>query len=554
MFFLPTYYIVYISTLIGRFFVKRFYLMASDSKANKVSILPSLLSFLSDYGRTVLVRPILSYLLHPITLPVEEISIYNKEDAIKEYEENPIALYARIQENIETYNEKYDIVLCDGVDIESETQAFDELLSLSIPVTLGLPIIQVQSVADTRFLYAKATILARNAELQQKNISPVATIVCGFDGSEEEEKVLLTEWNKTCQGELILLKGNTLTKETADAVWNAILSYKDTVISPLGFELNVIEKAKKNKKTIVIPEGEDDRVIEATSILSKQSIASIILLGNPEKITARAKELGLFFEDVVCISPEHSEYFEDYVSTYYELRQHKGITQERAREVMKSHPYFATMMVYKGHADGMVGGALHTTADTIRPSLEFIKTKPGISVVSSAFIMNIKNSLAVFADCAVNTNPTAQQLCDIAMSSIETARSFGIEPKVAMLSYSTGTSGSGPDVTLVEEATKLLKEALPSTPIDGPIQFDAAVDTTVAKLKLPHSVVAGEANVFIFPNLSASNIGYKAVQRCANASAYGPFLQGLNKPVNDLSRGCSVNDIVITVAITALCI
>ena len=221
---------------------------------------------------------------------------------------------------------------------------------------------------------------------------------------------------------------------------------------------------------------------------------------------------------------------------------------------MKSHPYFATMMVYKGHADGMVGGALHTTADTIRPSLEFIKTKPGISVVSSAFIMNIKNSLAVFADCAVNTNPTAQQLCDIAVSSIETARSFGIEPKVAMLSYSTGTSGSGPDVTLVEEATKLLKEALPSTPIDGPIQFDAAVDTTVAKLKLPHSAVAGEANVFIFPNLSASNIGYKAVQRCANASAYGPFLQGLNKPVNDLSRGCSVNDIVITVAITALCI
>ena len=532
--------------------MKKFYVMASDSKANKVSLLPSLLSFLSDYGRTVLIRPILSYLLHPINLPVEEISIYNKEDAIKEYDTNPLSFYAHIQDHINKQSNNYDIILCDGIDIEPQTQAFDELLSLDIPITLGLPIIQIQSVSDLPFLQAKMTILARNVELCQKNIFPVATIICGFEGTVEEEQRLLAEWKKEGNGELILLKTSVLTKETADTIWHAIINYKDIRISPLGFELNVIEKAKKHIKTVVIPEGEDDRVIEAASILAQQAIADIILLGNPQKIQSRAKELQLSFDNVICIEPEKSEYFEDYASTYYELRQHKGMTQERAREVMKSHPYFATMMVYKGHASAMVGGALHTTADTIRPSLEFIKTKPGISVVSSAFIMNIKNSLAIFADCAVNTNPTAQQLCDIAISSIETATSFGIEPKVAMLSYSTGTSGSGPDVTLVEEATKLLQDALPNIPIDGPIQFDAAVDKTVAKLKLPHSSVAGEANVFIFPNLSASNIGYKAVQRCANASAYGPFLQGLNKPVNDLSRGCSVNDIVITVAITTL--
>lgn len=534
--------------------MKKLYVMASDSKANKVAILPSLLSCLSDYGRTVLIRPILSYLLHPVSLPVEEISIYNKEDAIKEYDKNPINFYSHIQQKIEEYDNTYDIVLCDGVEIEQQTQAFDELLSIDIPITLGLPIIQIQSVNELSFLYAKATILARNTELQQKHVFPLVTIVCDFEGTDEEKNSLLSEWKKSAHGELIILKGNVLTKDVAETIWNAVINYKNTTISPLGFERTVIEKAKKNVRTIVIPEGEDDRVIEATSILSTESIATIILLGNPDKIQARAQELQLPFDNVTCISPQDSEYFEEYVATYYELRKHKGMTQERAREVMKSHPYFATMMVYKGHADGMVGGALHTTADTIRPSLEFIKTKPNISVVSSAFIMNIKNSLAVFADCAVNPNPTPQQLCDIAISSIETARSFGIEPKVAMLSYSTGTSGSGPDVTLVDEATQLLKKALPSTPIDGPIQFDAAVDSTVAKLKLPHSTVAGEANVFIFPNLSASNIGYKAVQRCADASAYGPFLQGLNKPVNDLSRGCSANDIVITVAITALCI
>lgn len=526
--------------------------MACDSNTNKATMLPSLLSLFSDYGRIILIKPILSYLLHPVTLPIEEISIYNKEDAIEKYNNNPILFYENIKAEIEKYKDTYDILLCDGPAIEKQTEALDEFLSTDIPTTLRMPIVQIQSVAELSFSFAKATILARNNELKQKNIVPVATIVSYFDATEEEKKSLLSIWKKEGVGELILINDKVLTKEDANTLWNAIIQYEDVIVSPLGFELTVIEKAKKNVKTIVLPEGEDDRVIEAASIITNNSIAHVILLGNPDVITERAKELNFSLELVTIVNPEESQYFEDYASTYTELRKHKGVTLEQAREVMKNLPYFATMMVYKGHADGMVGGALHTTADTIRPSLEFIKTKEGISVVSSAFIMNIKNSLAVFADCAVNPNPTEQQLSDIASSSIATAKAFGINPKVAMLSYSTGNSGSGPDVTLVENATKLLKEAFPNVPIDGPIQFDAAVDKNVAKLKLPNSNVAGEANVFIFPNLSASNIGYKAVQRSANASAYGPFLQGLRKPVNDLSRGCSVNDIVITVAITAL--
>ena len=223
-----------------------------------------------------------------------------------------------------------------------------------------------------------------------------------------------------------------------------------------------------------------------------------------------------------------------------------------ARDTMTDVSYFGTMMVHRGLADGMVSGAVHTTAHTIRPSLEFVKTKPGISIVSSVFFMCLADRVMVYGDCAVVPDPTAEQLADIAISSAETASAFGIEPRVAMLSYSTGESGSGADVDRVREATRLVRMRRPDLKVEGPIQYDAAVDATVAKVKLPGSEVAGHATVFIFPDLNAGNNAYKAVQRAANAVAIGPVLQGLNKPVNDLSRGALVTDIVNTIAITAI--
>ena len=246
------------------------------------------------------------------------------------------------------------------------------------------------------------------------------------------------------------------------------------------------------------------------------------------------------------------EKFEEYAETYAELRKAKGVTIERARDVMSDATYFATMMVKKDDADGMVSGAVNTTAHTIRPAFEFIKTKPGFSVVSSVFLMCLKDRVLAFGDCAVNPNPTSQQLAEIALASAHTAKVFGIDPRVAMLSYSTGTSGKGADVDVVVEATKIAQEKAPELALEGPLQYDAAIDPTVAKTKLPDSKVAGQATVFIFPDLNTGNNTYKAVQRAANAVAIGPVLQGLNKPVNDLSRGCTVPDIVNTVAITAI--
>lgn len=323
-------------------------------------------------------------------------------------------------------------------------------------------------------------------------------------------------------------------------------------MTPMMFELNLIERAKAHKMRIVLAEGEEPRILQATDILLRREVADIILLGNEDKINKLARELHLDVSKATIIDPTTSPKFEDYAATYAELRKAKGVTIERARDVMSDATYFATMMVKKDDADGMVSGAVNTTAHTIRPAFEFIKTKPGYSVVSSVFLMCLKDRVLVFGDCAVNPNPTSQQLAEIAVASADTAKVFGIEPRVAMLSYSTGTSGKGADVDVVVEATALAKEKAPQLSLEGPLQYDAAIDPTVAKTKLPNSKVAGKATVFIFPDLNTGNNTYKAVQRAAEAVAIGPVLQGLNKPVNDLSRGCTVPDIVSTVAITAI--
>ncbi len=324
-----------------------------------------------------------------------------------------------------------------------------------------------------------------------------------------------------------------------------------TKITPKMFEFNLIERASSQRMRIVLPEGAEDRILHATDILLRRNVAEIILLGKVEEVTTKIVDLGLDI-DVSIIQPELFPKFEEYVQTYYELRRKKGISLEQARDTMSDPTYFGTMMVHKGDADGMVSGSINTTAHTIRPAFEFVKTRPGASIVSSVFLMCLKDRVLVFGDCAVNTNPTAEELADIAISSAHTARVFGVEPKVAMLSYSTGSSGKGADVEKVIEATRIAKERAPELLLEGPLQYDAAIDPDVARTKLPGSKVAGQATIFIFPDLNTGNNTYKAVQRAADAVAIGPVLQGLNKPVNDLSRGCTVADIVNTVAITAI--
>lgn len=335
-------------------------------------------------------------------------------------------------------------------------------------------------------------------------------------------------------------------------IGNRIVTTRPTRITPMMFEFELLERAKQNKMRVVLAEGEEERILRAADILLRREVADIILLGDAGKIGTKIGELGLDLDGARIIQPDRAPQFDDYARTYYELRKAKGINEEQARDRMLDPTYFATMMVYKDDADGMVSGSINTTAHTIRPAFEFIKTKKGCSIVSSVFLMCLKDRVLAFGDCAVNPNPTAQQLAEIAIASAHTAKVFGIEPRVAMLSYSTGTSGKGADVDVVVEATKIAKEIAPDLLLEGPIQYDAAIDPDVARTKLPDSKVAGKATVFIFPDLNTGNNTYKAVQRAAGAIAIGPVLQGLNKPVNDLSRGCTVPDIVNTVAITAV--
>lgn len=321
-------------------------------------------------------------------------------------------------------------------------------------------------------------------------------------------------------------------------------------VSPESFERFLTTKAAASGAHIVLPEGEDDRILAAAAQL--KGIVELTILGDVDAITARARELELDLSEVHLVDPSRDPRAEEFAEAFAQLRKKKGVTLEQARETMKDISYFATMMIQLGYADGMVSGAAHTTAHTIRPALQVIKTVPEASIVSSIFLMVLPGKLWAFGDCAVNTNPTAQQLGEIAVVSARTAASFGIDPKVAMLSYSTIDSGSGPDVDRALEALEQARSLDPALAVDGPLQFDAAVTPEVALKKAPESPVAGHATVFVFPDLEAGNIAYKAVQRTSGALAIGPILQGLRKPVNDLSRGATVPDIVNTVAVTAI--
>ena len=335
---------------------------------------------------------------------------------------------------------------------------------------------------------------------------------------------------------------------------NDLITFQSDIFTPRMFQYNLLQRALKDKKHIVLPEGYDERVLRATARLVDAQVVEITLIGEADEIREQIDKLDipLDLSKIHIVSPSTSPHFEDYARTLYELRKHKNVNMQMARDMMEDVSYFGTMMIYKGHADGMVSGAVHTTQHTLRPALQFIKTKPGVNIVSSVFFMCLEDRVCIFGDCAINPNPNAEQLAEIAISSAITAQDFGIEPKVAMLSYSSGVSGKGADVDKVRTATEIAKAKMPNLKIEGPIQYDAAVDMRIGKSKLPESEVAGQASVLIFPDLNTGNNTYKAVQRETGALAIGPMLQGLNKPVNDLSRGCTSDDIYSTVIITAI--
>lgn len=338
----------------------------------------------------------------------------------------------------------------------------------------------------------------------------------------------------------------------ADTLLGLLDVERTSVVTPLMFEYSLIERARTDRRHIVLPEGDDDRILRAAATVLSRGIADITILGEEIEVRSRAIGLGLDIQRAQVLSSFDDVLRLKFSDEYYRLRQHKGVTLDRARDTVTDPSYFGVLMVHLGLADGMVSGAAHTTAQTVRPAFEIIKTKPDVSIVSSVFLMALADRVLVYGDCAVIPDPTAEQLVDIAVSAAHTATQFGIEPRIAMLSYSTGESGTGADVDKVRTATVMLQKRLQGVPIDGPIQYDAAADVAIARAKLPDSEVAGRATVFIFPDLNTGNNTYKAVQRSAGAVAIGPIMQGLRLPVNDLSRGATVQDIVNTVAITAI--
>ncbi|MBA3718166.1 MAG: phosphate acetyltransferase [Actinobacteria bacterium] len=430
------------------------------------------------------------------------------------------------------------IVPADRPDILAATVA--STVSPEIPSVAGVLLTGGQELADgTRRLLANTPFPVLEVHALTHEAAAAVQSVRGRLGPEDEGKIAAA---------LGLFEASVDTDELAER----IALDRPARVTPIMFEYELIERAKAVPRKIVLPEGDDERILRAAEILLRRGVVDLTILGVAAELRARAASLGVDISGAELVDPLTSPLRENFALKYYELRKHKGATEELAYDRVANPSYFGTMLVHTGAADGMVSGAAHTTADTIRPAFEIIKASEGVSVVSSVFLMCLADRVLVYGDCAVNPKPDAAQLADIAISSAETAGVFGIEPRIAMLSYSTGESGKGEDVDRVREATAAVRERRPDLMVEGPIQYDAAVDAAVAELKLPGSEVAGRATVFVFPDLEAGNVAYKAVQRSSGAVAVGPVLQGLNKPVNDLSRGCTVTDIVNTVAITAI--
>ena len=468
-----------------------------------------------------------------------------------EVREDPEAAITAIIDRYQTVRKSYDKIVILGSDYSDVIESIEFSLNVQIAANLNSPVLLVISGRGKYPHDLRHAVDFCMREVRRQRVTPLGVVAIGLDADylgdyDEALASLDVPLIVTVPGVVSSL--TTMPRNFVDIV-NKTESH---IRTPLMFQYELMTQAKADKRTIVLPEALEPRILKSADILLKQDIVNLILLGDRAEIAAKAAELGVDVSKAKVQDPSDPALVEKFAEEYAKLRAHKGMTIEKARETLKDLSYFGTMMIHMGMADGMVSGAVHTTANTIRPSLEFIKTKPGVNIVSGYFLMCLTDRVLVFADCAVTPNPTSSNLADIAIASAQTAESFGIEPRVALLSYSTGTSGTGPDVERVAEGTKLLRERAPELMVEGPIQFDAAIDPVVAKTKLPDSPVAGRATVFIFPELSTGNTTYKAVQRTADAIAIGPVLQGLRKPVNDLSRGSLVADIVNTVAITAI--
>ena len=497
--------------------MKSLYLIRSSHKDLNLKITTELLEFLSQkYKKLALFCPVVSEdtieslrnLIQDFDLKQDLASTYsfNFQNGLKSYEEDQNIFIDTIINDYEKLAREYDFVLVAGFSRFGILGSFE--INTRLAKELNAPIYAI--VEKDKALMSK--------DYLQKRLG-------------NKEFVIIDEW---------------FNKQDFKEFDNYHF------LTPNRFRYELIQKAKKDKKIVVLPESDDDRILKACEILKNLEVVDIILLGDEKEIHQKANKLGLKLENIEILNPLNSPLNKDFADTLYEARKAKGMSLEDAKKLVLDRTYFGTLLVHTGKAHAMVSGASTTTAETIRPALQLIKTKEGVKTVSGMFFMSLEDSLLVFADCAVTPNPNPEQLAEIAYSSANTAKAFGLDPKVAILSYSSGDSGSGVSVEISKEATKIAKERYANLAVDGPLQFDAAIDEKTAKSKMPHSKVAGKANVFVFPDLNAANIGYKAVQRTANALAIGPILQGLKKPVNDLSRGCLVDDVVNTVILSAI--
>lgn len=480
---------------------------------------------------------------------LSEVQEYLAQGKESEMMEKIVAAYMHLCE-------KYDAVVCEGTGHHGAISSHELTLNINIAKNLGAPVIFVGSgknrdnqqanlsaqIGVQAFLNHKVEVIGAILNLASANQTldlnlPFVGLITENSGVDTQEKIDIGHFANSinCQ-QLIGIISNAP---------QGGMTYK-------MFEYNILKMVKATRKHIVLPEGDDDRVLKAADQLLRRNIVDITVLGNISKMQARAKELELDLSRAQLIDPATSNKLEAYSQAFFEMRKSKGVTLEQAKETMKDVSYFGTMMVKTKDVDGMVSGAAHSTGDTIRPGFQILKTIPGIPIVSSVFFMCLEGRVSLFGDCAVNPNPNAEQLAAIAISSADTAKAFNIPTKVAFHSYSTGDSGTGPDVDMVKQAVEIARSQRPDIDFEGPIQYDASVNLEVAKKKLPGSKVAGHARVHIFPDLNTGNTCYKAVQRESGAEAIGPMLQGLNGAVNDLSRGCSVLDIINTVLITAI--
>jgi phosphate acetyltransferase len=532
---------------------KTVYIAAAEAKAGKSIVALGMIARLKARGERVgIFRPLVS---DPSADPTASKVLAQGEldqdldsatgVSYQSFADKPDKAISELVAKFGALRENYDTLIVIGSDYDDVSSPVELTLNARIATNLDCPVIAMVPARDKN-----PEQMRRSAKYIISEIRHYHNEVIGLVGSHVEygkQAEVLAALDGLVEGPV-----NVFPDVDIAALLQRVSAPRKSLRTQHRFEYEIMAQARADRQTIVLPESEDARILTAASILLERDVANLVLLGEKDEVQAHAAKLGVDISKAEIKSMNDTAAVEKYATKLAELRAAKGMTIEKAREEMKDSAFFGTMMVYMGDADGMVSGACHTTANTIRPALQTVKTKPGVKVVSGSFFMCMADQVWLFADCAVNPNPTPADLADIAISSADTAAAFGIEPRVAMISYSTGTSGAGPSVDAVVEAVRLVEERRPDIALAGPIQFDAAVDPTVGERKMPGNPVAGQATVFVFPDLNCGNAVYKGVQRTSGAVAVGPVLQGLNKPITDLSRGANVDDIVSTVAITAV--